>query len=615
MLPEVKLDTERFEAMIEEYRAMLAGIYPEWTDYNYHDPGMTFIELFAWLRENQQFYMEQLGPSHYEYFFRLLGFHRNERRPARILACPKSRISCQIPKGSRFEATGIIFETEYEENLVGDRLRSVGHVSRDGALGDCANQYQLSCMGEMHFYPFGKAPEEKEECFFLFSDPLEPETTYHLFCQVAEERLRIRNPLGEGEFIPLVRLSWSYYSEGSWKPVTILEDETKGLLFSGRIAFRFEERMEYFNGNEKGEGFALKAVLEEGSYDLPPVLSGIGMNHILLVQKETWRQEEPFRLALGNGFPNQEYALPWKEPMASSVRLEVEDVLHPGAFQEWSRVEDFSECGPSDCCFVVDEAQGCVLFGDGYYGMPPEGGIRLLSMDETRGADGNIKPKTELSQEGASMAEPFECYLELERGRNRETMEEALFRLGTRQSEDDRAVTARDYERLVKETPGLIIYSCKVLTDGHKENEAAIVVCPGDGVRNLPLSEAYQRNILRNLDCRRLIGTQIRLYAPEYIELRLYLEVSAMPQYRQAREMIMEAVREWFGRLGTSFGKTISYGSLYGMIDSMPCVKRLRVLNLEARNAAVSRNQSGDMIAPEGGVFLLKQIEYMSVHD
>lgn len=616
MLPGVRLDTERFGAMVEEARTMIAGIYPEWTDYNYHDPGMTFLELFAWLRENQQFFMEQLGPSHYEQFFRLLGFRRKDRRPARLLACPLDPLSCRIEKGSRFEAAGMIYETAETENLIRDSLQRAEHRGRDGLVRYTASRRQLSCMGEMRFYPFGREPGEKEECRFFFSEPLEPETVFQLFCQVAEDRLAIRNPLGEGRFFPLVRISWSYYSQEGFRPVTVLKDHTEGFLFSGRIAFSLDGRMAPFPGSPETERYVLRAALEEGEYDLPPVLSGISMNHILLVQKETWpMEEEPFVIGEGNGFPDQEYPLPWKEPIAASVRLEAEDMLYPGHFREWRRVEDFSECGPSDLCFVVEEDRGVARFGDGYYGMPPEGRIRLLSLEETKGARGTIKTKTELSWKDSPGAERFVCYLELERGRDRETMEEALFRLGTGHSEDFRTVTAGDYEKRVKETPGLILYSCKVLDRGFKENQVAIVVRPGDGKRNLPLSAGYRRNILQNLDRRRLIGTQIRLYAPEYIEVSVYLEVSAMPQYRQAKEMVLEELREWFEKLGASFGKAVSYGTLYGRIDSMPCVKRLRVLSLEAKNAQVSRNQGGDLIPPANGVFLLGQAEYTEIRD
>ena len=73
MLPELILDSDSFESLIEEYRSRIAGIYPDWTDYNYHDPGITFLELFVWMQENQQYFMDQLGPEHYRQFFRLAG--------------------------------------------------------------------------------------------------------------------------------------------------------------------------------------------------------------------------------------------------------------------------------------------------------------------------------------------------------------------------------------------------------------------------------------------------------------------------------------------------------------------------------------------------------------
>ncbi len=86
MLPELTLDSDSFENLIEEYRSQIAGIYPDWTDYNYHDPGITFLELFSWMQENQQYYMDQLGPEHYRQFFRLAGIRPLTREPSLVLA-------------------------------------------------------------------------------------------------------------------------------------------------------------------------------------------------------------------------------------------------------------------------------------------------------------------------------------------------------------------------------------------------------------------------------------------------------------------------------------------------------------------------------------------------
>lgn len=613
MLPEIKLDTQGFQELLEEYRAMIAGIYPEWTDYNYHDPGMTFLELFVWLRENQQFYMEQLGVSHYEQFFRLLGFSRKKRGPAKMMARPQALLSCSIPEKTRFLAGGMVFETGEEENLLGDGLKQVRAIGKNKEKRETIGRYLISCMGGMCFYPFGRKPRPGDLCRFYLEKALEPGRLYHLFCQVPKAEEGERNPWPEGDFFPLAEIEWSYYGKEGWRLLSVRKDETHEFLSGGRISFSVDQEMEIFSDEETG-GYVFQAVLKESSYDVAPVLSGISMNHILLIQKETWR-EEPFTVATANGFPSQEYPLPWKEPMADSVKIAVEDVLSPGKFIPWKREEDFSECGPESLCYQVDEERGCICFGDGFCGMPPEGQIRLLAMECTRGSGGNVKTGTKAWWEENREAGEFEMVVEIEKGRDRETIEEALLRLGTEGRKGKRVVTVSDYEKTVKETPGLMIYACKVLRETGGRNQVSIVVRPGTGKEPLSLSRAYCKNILSHLNGRRLMGTRIRLLAPEYIELGLYLEVSVMPQYRQAKAMILEAVREWFGRLGAFFGRPVSYGALYGMLEGMACVKQVRSLGIEAGSARVSRNQSGDLIPPANGVFLLKKTEYISVND
>ena len=620
MLPQIKVDTDQFQDMIEEYRTLIAGIYPEWTDYNYHDPGMTFLELFVWMKENQQFHMEQLGDAHYEAFFKLLGFERRGRKPACLLALGSPAGERSIPCGTRFLAGGMAFETVEEETLT-DALSGAVHVGKDGTAREEADLRRPQSMGELYFYPLGRNPVPGDFCVFLYDQPLKPGSVYHLFFQMEKKQESLRNSRRPDEpFTALTEIRWSIHTERGWEQAEMFSDETAGLLFGGRIGFSFDSPMTPLT-EEWGAGmagkFAVRAELYKNTYDLPPLLSGITMNQVSLVQKETWRADgTPYVLAEANGFPDQEYVLPWKEPMADSVSLEVEDVLDPGRFIIWKQTRDLSSCGPSELCYQVNEDQGTVRFGDGFCGMPPEGRIRLLSMEETKGSRGNLTQGTcLLPEDPADRRETLSVYRITVQGRDRETMEEALLRLGTERPEPVRAVTAADYEKAAMETPGLILYSAKVLKSPVHSNQVVLVVRPGDGKRNLPLSEGYKTNLFRFLDRRRLLGTRLKLTAPEYIEVKVYLEAAVMPQFRQAETMVREAVAQWFSSLGTSFGEPVSYGELYGVIDSLPCVKRLRILNLETSSTAVSRNQGGDLIPPENGVFLLKQIEYTSVND
>jgi hypothetical protein len=55
------LDNRRWADLVEEARALIPRVAPRWTDHNVHDPGMTFIELFAWLAEMQLYQLNRVA--------------------------------------------------------------------------------------------------------------------------------------------------------------------------------------------------------------------------------------------------------------------------------------------------------------------------------------------------------------------------------------------------------------------------------------------------------------------------------------------------------------------------------------------------------------------------
>ena len=50
-LPEIELDDRRFQDLVSEARLRINRSCPEWTEHNVSDPGITLIELFAWMTE------------------------------------------------------------------------------------------------------------------------------------------------------------------------------------------------------------------------------------------------------------------------------------------------------------------------------------------------------------------------------------------------------------------------------------------------------------------------------------------------------------------------------------------------------------------------------------
>lgn len=66
------LDDRTYEDLLAEARALIPGLYPAWTDHNPTDPGITLIELFAWLTEMLIYRTNRLPRENVITFLRLL---------------------------------------------------------------------------------------------------------------------------------------------------------------------------------------------------------------------------------------------------------------------------------------------------------------------------------------------------------------------------------------------------------------------------------------------------------------------------------------------------------------------------------------------------------------
>ena len=76
-LPMPTLDDRSYADLLEEARALIPGLAPQWTNHNPSDPGITLIELFAWLTEMLIYRIDRLPEASTRAFLRLL----NGREP------------------------------------------------------------------------------------------------------------------------------------------------------------------------------------------------------------------------------------------------------------------------------------------------------------------------------------------------------------------------------------------------------------------------------------------------------------------------------------------------------------------------------------------------------
>src|SRR5918912_4601241 len=82
-LPSPNLDDRRFQDLVDEAKRRIPRYCPTWTDHNVSDPGITLIELFAWMTEQYLFRLNQVPDKNFVTFLDLIGVRLHPATPAK----------------------------------------------------------------------------------------------------------------------------------------------------------------------------------------------------------------------------------------------------------------------------------------------------------------------------------------------------------------------------------------------------------------------------------------------------------------------------------------------------------------------------------------------------
>jgi len=72
-IPQPNLDDRTFTDLVAELRSLIPGHCPEWTDHNTSDPGITLVELFAFVAETLLYRANRIPEASRRRFLELLG--------------------------------------------------------------------------------------------------------------------------------------------------------------------------------------------------------------------------------------------------------------------------------------------------------------------------------------------------------------------------------------------------------------------------------------------------------------------------------------------------------------------------------------------------------------
>lgn len=114
------LDSRTYDQLVAEAQRRILRFTPDWTDFNPSDPGVTLVELFAWLTEITLYQLNQVPDLTYVKFLDLIGLQQDPAAPAvaEVTFTPTARTTgVVVPARSQLSATGptglpLVFETD-----------------------------------------------------------------------------------------------------------------------------------------------------------------------------------------------------------------------------------------------------------------------------------------------------------------------------------------------------------------------------------------------------------------------------------------------------------------------------------------------------------------------
>lgn len=280
------LDDQNYIDIVEAAKRRIPVIFPEWTDFNEHDPGITMLEAFAWLKEMQQYYLNRISDCTYENMLRLLGIEIQSARPAAAEVCfDEGSVPEFLPKGSAARLdSGIEYVSVQDFRKAPFTIGELYLGSESGLV----NATELLKDFGLGFYPFGAQLDAGERSMYIGINNFDSGRIAEgltLTFDVTDRNPVARNPFAEGAAAPR-DIVWEYSTADGFRECEVAFDETFALSFSGRITLRVGE--DFCANTADGRldsAMRIRAVLKYCGCEDMPLINCVSCNTLKLEQK------------------------------------------------------------------------------------------------------------------------------------------------------------------------------------------------------------------------------------------------------------------------------------------------------------------------------------------
>jgi predicted phage baseplate assembly protein len=619
-----KLDDRGFQDILDEARRLIPRYCPEWTDHNLSDPGITLLELFAWMTDMLLYRVNRVPEKNYITFLELMGVRLEPARAATTellfrLTAPQPE-DIVIPRGT---SVGTV-RTEFRESITfaTDADRMIRRPELVYVLADRNH----------HLFDYRRELEHAHEQALpgIFSPrPAVNDALYLGFGNdVGGHILGIRVECDEKHGVgvdprdpPIVWETWDGLDE-RWVAVEKEADTTRGINSNG-VVIVYLPTPTGRTAIDGKEAIWVRCRVEatqpgQRAYADTPIITSLAVDALGI----TASASHAFKvvgeeLGESDGTPGQQFKLGTLPvlPRTEGETLEVEAA--DGTFEPWHEVADFGSSGPDDPHFVLDDVSGTVELGprvrtpigiELQYGRTPTATrrLRFRSYHSGGGVGGNVGAGT-LTVLKSSI--PYVRWVDnkqaAEGGRDSEDLEHAKWRAPQLLRARQRAVTPRDFEELAQEASAAVARArCLGVrgdatgdADGTIPGTVRLQLVPALPAPSGPLRPDdvevpgwVRQRVKAYLDERRLLTTELELEIPTYTWVTVLARVRASPR-ASADRVVADAERVLYRFVhptaggpdgnGWPFGRDLFAGELYSLLQNVAGVDIVEEVTLQ----------------------------------
>lgn len=224
-LPVPNLDDRSWKQIVEESIRLIPRYCPEWTNHNPTDPGVTLLELYAWMTEMTLYRLNKVPEKNFLTFLDLIGVRLLPPEPAKAVLRfePAEGADLVLPQGTQvatMQAGGgdpVTFETQKDLPLLPVHIVRVLSSHR-GQVADHTESLATDDARERIF----AGVNEVERFIYLGDDRLQAlneECAVDLFFE--------RMPGSAGPQVPQVT-EWQYWDGKRWREMSPNRAEIRG---------------------------------------------------------------------------------------------------------------------------------------------------------------------------------------------------------------------------------------------------------------------------------------------------------------------------------------------------------------------------------------------------